>query len=339
MIDLNDRRLASLIVDMVDRRVEQKLRAIYGATRYGSVVGAPDTAKRQVAVKLLGQDDPSPGFVYGEVVPVDGDFVRVIVDPRGDRYVDAVLGRDAVDYAPASGVPGNFSIGGILSVGAIAGLVPVVTAYAPGTTSWNVPAGLLFAVVEVVGGGGGSGGCATTAAGEGASSGAGGGGGYARKLFTAADLSGASSFSVVVGAKGTKGATGATGSTGGTSTFSGTGITSVVGNGGNGGSGSAGTTGNASAGGGTGGTATGGDVNIPGGDGGRGEVATGTRIYTAVGGGTPLGPPQPPMQGVGVAATGFGTGAGGSTLSASSTAVTGGDGAPGAIIITSFFGP
>lgn len=136
MIDLNDRRLASQIVDMIDRRVEQKLRSLLGVTRYGTVVGAPDTEKRQVAVRLLGQDDPSPGFVYGEVVPVDGDNVRVTIDPKGDRFIDAVLGRsvDALSLGP----DGTLTLP-VTSEAANEG-AEIVLAAAQGNGDWHVDA-------------------------------------------------------------------------------------------------------------------------------------------------------------------------------------------------------
>jgi hypothetical protein len=95
VIDLNDRRFADLLVGVVDRVVEQKLRTMLRTHHYGTVVGAPDTVRRTVAVALLGKPEPSPGFVYGEVAPVEGDVVRVVIDPKGDRYVDAVVGREA----------------------------------------------------------------------------------------------------------------------------------------------------------------------------------------------------------------------------------------------------
>jgi hypothetical protein len=100
VIDLNDRRFADLLVGVVDRVVEQKLRTMLRTHHYGTVVGAPDTVKRTVAVALLGKPEPSPGFVYGEIVPVEGDVVRVIIDPKGDRYVDAIMGRDALATGP-----------------------------------------------------------------------------------------------------------------------------------------------------------------------------------------------------------------------------------------------
>ncbi len=93
-VGLNDRRLAQAVVDAVDRRVSQIIRELLPAIRYGTVVGSANTVNRTVAVKLFGQQDSSPGFAYGEFPPVDGDRVRVYIDSRGDRYVDAILGRD-----------------------------------------------------------------------------------------------------------------------------------------------------------------------------------------------------------------------------------------------------
>ena len=71
------------------------MRAHVATTRYGTVFGEPDRTRNAVAVRLYGQDEPSPGFVYSEVEPAADELVRVMIDPRGDRYVDAVFGHPA----------------------------------------------------------------------------------------------------------------------------------------------------------------------------------------------------------------------------------------------------
>jgi hypothetical protein len=84
------------------------------------------------------------------------------------------------------------------------------------TTSgtWNKPAGLKFAVAEVVGGGGSGGGSGT----NGGAGGGAGGGGYAMKHILASALG--STETVTVGAGGAPGATGENpGNAGGTSSF------------------------------------------------------------------------------------------------------------------------
>jgi hypothetical protein len=94
--DLNSRRSAERILNALEDRVERLITRRLPAVRYGIVDGPPDTATRKVEVRLNGLDDASPGFVYGTVEPREGDFVRVISTPAGDRYVDAILGRDAM---------------------------------------------------------------------------------------------------------------------------------------------------------------------------------------------------------------------------------------------------
>lgn len=92
--DLNSRTAAQIVVSaserVANRAIEKRLPRIH----YGVVFGDPDRASRKVAVRLMGQDEPSAGFVYGNVEPRDGDLVRVFIEPKGDRYVDDVLGRD-----------------------------------------------------------------------------------------------------------------------------------------------------------------------------------------------------------------------------------------------------
>lgn len=125
--------------------------------------------------------------------------------------------------------------------------------------AWSKPAGLKYAVVEVVGGGGGAGG--TTTGSE--CTAGGGGGGYARETIAAASLG--ATETVTVGGGGRGGLhTGGTGITGGTSSFG----SHVSATGGAGGT----KDGN----GGAGGVGSGGDVNSTGSGGGIGQ-ATGTQ--------------------------------------------------------------
>lgn len=103
MTDLNSRETASTVVEVITRLVERGIRKAAPAVRYGVVVNV--TTDRKVDVLLLGQPIPSTGFVYGTAVPVAGDRVRCVIDPRGDRYIDDVLGREAVamvDALPAA---------------------------------------------------------------------------------------------------------------------------------------------------------------------------------------------------------------------------------------------
>lgn len=335
MIELNDRRLADLIVATVDRIVEQRIRALLSSSHYGIVVGDPDTERRTVAVALNGKPEPSPGFVYGEVEPVDGDVVRVVIDPRGDRYVDAIMGRTPGDLSGSIEV-GSLTVAGALALlGGVSGLpAPDVEVFTASGT-WTKPAGISACLVEVVGSGGGGGGVPSTGASQASSSAGGGAGGYARKLLTAADLASLTTATVTIGTAGAAGASGQnSGSAGGNSTFAGTGITTVQGDGGAGGGSMAATTGSSVSTPGSGGTASGGDVNVQGGDGGYGSVVTGTRAMFGVGGASVYGPAGQ----FGFDGTGYGSGGAGRAVNASSSAFSGFAGAAGIVIVTTFLG-
>lgn len=221
----------------------------------------------------------------------------------------------------------------------IGGKPPVVNVYtSTGANTWTKPTGLSFIVVEVIGAGGAGGGSIATGVGENAGGGGGGAGGYARKTFTAANLSGASSFTATVGAGGT-GVSGAAGNSGALSSFSGTGITTVQGNGGTGGNVGTNTTTSALTTPVVGGTASGGNFNVQGGAGGGGGVIGGIRLPTGNGGNSALGGGGiAGNNAVGGAGGQYGAGGGGSTRAASSAAQAGGAGANGVVIVTEFYG-
>jgi hypothetical protein len=114
--------------------------------------------------------------------------------------------------------------------------------------TWTKPAGMVRAVVEVVGGGGGgAGGNGSTAQGHGS----GAGGGYAKELLAAASMG--STETVTIGAAGTAGSNG-TGGTGGTTSLG----SLLSATGGKGGFAAGNTTGPAA------GIGSGGDINIEG---------------------------------------------------------------------------
>lgn len=265
---------------------------------------------------------------------------------------DLQLRRSAAATLELSNAAGGAAILDILAGGIIAhGTGPIVQAYAPGAATWTKPAGIHHIVVECWGGGGAGGGVALTGASQFAAAGGGAGGAYARKLFSAADLAGAASFSVAVGAGGAPGTAGANpGNPGNDTTFSGTGITSVVGKGGSGGSGSvafANTTVSSLGAGGAAVAATGGDLNATGSDGQSGMVAgtsTGQRFggYGGAAGG-PGGGATAINTTVGGAAgaTGSTPGGGGSGAQngASVAAKAGGAGGPGRMIVTEYYAP
>jgi hypothetical protein len=91
--DLNARDTAQAIVDTMARVADRQVNRAIPRIRYGTVFEV-DGATRKVSVNLMGQNEPSAGFVYGAVVPRVGDHVRIVIDPKGDRYVDDVIGRD-----------------------------------------------------------------------------------------------------------------------------------------------------------------------------------------------------------------------------------------------------
>lgn len=169
------------------------------------------------------------------------------------------------------------------------------------TGTWNKPAGLMFAEVEVQAASGSGGGVATTVAGQSAEGGGGGGGEYARGVFAAATLG--ASEAVTIGAPGAAAAAGVAGNAGAASSFG----AHVTCNGG-----AAGALGTAGAGsqhalGGAGGSGgTGGDFRISGDDGGPGLSMNGADSApfpqrSCFGGGSHLGaiatPPATPSTG------------------------------------------
>ena len=217
---------------------------------------------------------------------------------------------------------------------------PTVNVYSSSTT-WSKPAGLLYAVVEVIGAGGGGGGCPATNGSQRAASAGGGSGAYAKKTFTAAQLSGASSFTVTCGNAGGGGSGTGNGSDGGTSSFSGTGITTVSASGGAGGDGGLAvdsSTGADSAIGGAGGsTVSGGDINVPGNPGFNNSVLGGLPNYGGSGGTAPYGGAgQAAVNVAGTAGT-FGSGGGGISHGVSQSSRSGGDGSGGIVIVTTYY--
>lgn len=85
-----DPRLSQGIIQAVDTRFNQ-LRRAEPYTVYG-VVATVDAVNRKVSVFLSGDADASAGFAYPpRMAPEVGEMVRVVVDPRGDRYVDEVF--------------------------------------------------------------------------------------------------------------------------------------------------------------------------------------------------------------------------------------------------------
>ena len=80
-----------LITAAVDARFEQ-LRRRQPYTAYGNVA-AVSTSTLTCSVYISGEPTASLGFRYGKIIPVVGARVRVVIDPRGDRYIDDVYGE------------------------------------------------------------------------------------------------------------------------------------------------------------------------------------------------------------------------------------------------------
>lgn len=200
--------------------------------------------------------------------------------------------------------------------------------------TYTTPAGITAILVECLGAGGGGGGVASSAGT--ASGGGGGGGGYCRKWISSASAT----YTYTVGASGAGGSAGNNpGSAGTNTTFS-----TLTANGGGGGGGDSShavvTTGGTA---GAGGSSSGGDINITGQTGGTGLNATGF-ASSGVGGSAQYGAGavytiavsgSANITGVDAVANSGGGGSGASTFGGS-TALAGGNGGSGLIIVWEF---
>lgn len=207
-----------------------------------------------------------------------------------------------------------------------------------GNGTWTKPAGAKTVVVETVGGGGAGGGCAAAASGQHSAGSGGGAGGYGWGQFDADSLS--ATETVTIGAGGT-GVSNANGNAGVGSSFG----THVVVGGGSGGllqnpSSSASDFTNK---GGAGGSATTGSLLVQGqsGDGATGDGilgASGTGGNTRFGaGGQQAATAGAAQSFAGTAGTGYGSGGGGALSTSTGAAQAGGAGAPGLVIVTTYF--
>lgn len=91
-----DPRIAQALIEAVDTRVEQLLRA-RPYTAYG-VVASVDVANARATVNISGDTSASAGFKWSRPwIPVVGELVRVVIDPGGDRYIDSIGLSGTVD--------------------------------------------------------------------------------------------------------------------------------------------------------------------------------------------------------------------------------------------------
>lgn len=88
---LEDRSLTDQLVQNLERRILDKLGSYALLQHRSAVVSSAVTARRALCDVYLGGDTSyaSPNFINltGETI-VAGDRVLVVIDPRGDRYVD-----------------------------------------------------------------------------------------------------------------------------------------------------------------------------------------------------------------------------------------------------------
>ena len=89
-----DPMLSDELIALVDQRFEELRRAALPVTAYG-IVAAVDPASSRATVYVSGDAVASGGFAYARR-PMVGSYVRVVVHPNGDRYIE-----DAYPRAPA----------------------------------------------------------------------------------------------------------------------------------------------------------------------------------------------------------------------------------------------
>lgn len=202
------------------------------------------------------------------------------------------------------------------------------------TTTWNKPSGLLAVKVRCWGGGGAGGGAAATSGTQYSAGSGGGAGGYVEMWIAAADLP--SSLTATVGAGGTGSST-ATGGNGGDTTFD----AFITASGGSGAAlgGATTTTATPTPGAGGSGSGTGAPSIITGSGGLRSILVTGSYVWIGPGGQSSGGAQsgQPLINGTGI--TGGAPGGGGSGVARgfSQTAIAGGGGNSGRIIVEQYF--
>lgn len=119
-----DPRLSQQLLRAVDTRFDQLSRQ-RPYTAYGTVATV-DTVNRKASVYVSGDAVPSAGFAYPVRMdhPAVGNRVRVVIDPRGDRFIEDVL--DAHGAYPKK--TGDVITGILSSVGAAAGFFPKAAA-------------------------------------------------------------------------------------------------------------------------------------------------------------------------------------------------------------------
>lgn len=283
-----------------------------------------------------------PRYRYGTVQASSGTNAAILlVTLDGDTQASRIFNVAGPMIAGDRVFTVEVKPHGVYGIGKVQTSIAPVVETLEGSGDWTPPTGALFAQVELQAAGGGGGGAGTTGAGQWAFGDGGGGGEYASGFFAIADLPSSVAYSVGTGGAGGSGAV--AGTDGNNTTFDGSNFTALGGNGGairSATSTARFSTDTSANGGGSGGV--GGDFRIPGSAGGVGigidSVATGVRGGAGgdshLGAGSIINNPN----GGGASGVAFGGGGGGASNAASQAATrTGGTGAAGTIIITSFF--
>ncbi len=270
--------------------------------------------------------------------PSSANLAAALTDETGTGA--AVFATSPTFVTPNIGAASgtSLSVTGTLSANSNNAIVQVTRQEFTTSGVYTAPAGLEYAIVEVIGAGGGSGGTPTTGGSQSSQSGGGGGGAYARSLLTGATIG--ASQTVTIGAVGAGGAAGANpGSAGGASSFG----LLVTANGGQGGAAGSATSGTARVGaaGGAGGTVGTGQITRKGGDALPGmKTSNSGEFCTSQGGGTYLAAPNTVASSsatTGVAGeANSGQGASGLSTSTSAGNLAGVAGGAGYIVVTEF---
>lgn len=321
---------------------------VYSDTTTTVTFAAPSAATRNDAVVFV-WGDPQYGAL-GASVPAPGGPQIVIVQgvsgsstPRTDAQIQTAVNVGGwFRYADVLIAPGNT----VVAPGNITDNHPIASGNAPkftkitlsGTWTKSVNPAPKYVRVRVQGGGGAGGGAAAAASGQHTKGGGGGAGGYSEKWFPGSQL--AAQVAITMGFGGS-GIVGANGNNGTATTFSHT--TPMVGGGGLTGVAAASSAASFGASGGAGGSASGGDTNI-GGSGGSIGWGDASLSGSGTGGNSPLGGGGSGFAytaagnfSAGNNATGNGAGGGGAAASSTGSAVAGGNGSDGCVIVEEFF--
>jgi hypothetical protein len=281
--------------------------------------------RQGVANSVIGRSANSTGDVADIQASSNNTVLSRVADTTGFNTVQETLGTQTANTllaGPTSGSEANPSFRALNANDLPNKTQEVLTS----GTSWTVPSNVTRVYAQVIGGGGG-GGCHSA---NGAYASQGGGGGYSAGWLT---VTPGGTVSIGVGAGGNGSAsTGASGSTGGTTTF---GTISATGGGG----GQSADVYSTSLSGGAGGTGSGGTLNLTGQTGGSAFTNSGSTSTLSQGGDSPLGYGKggqvvffaQTFGVVGAAGTGYGGGGVGGLGNGS--AIAGGNGAPGVIIL------